>query len=105
MWISVETITPDQALTMLSMQPEGWLAQFDQRNRKAEVYATLMKTGQWQPATPVIIDWRGRLIDGYARLRAIIIAGEPVRVPVIRDTSLTRQDVDMEPGEECISPV
>jgi len=104
MWIRVETMTPAQALSVLSAQPQGWLAQFDQRNCKAEIYAALMRTGQWQAATPVIIDWRGRLIDGYARLTAIIRAGVPVRIPVIRDTSLCRRDVDMEPGEECASP-
>ena len=93
MWIRIETITPEQALAILSMQPAGWLGQFDQRQRKAEIYAELMKTGKWLPATPVIIDWMGRLIDGYSRLRAIIIAAIPVEVPVVRDTSLCRDDV------------
>ena len=77
-----ETITPELAGVYLSRNAEG------QRrinpNRVAD-YAADMKKGLWVAnGEAVIFDDAGRLIDGQHRLSAIVRAGVPVEMLVVR---------------------
>lgn len=80
--VTVENITPAKAQLML----HGNMDNRRIRQRRVELYARQMISGQWQMAgDPVRIDPNGRLLDGQHRLLAVVAANVTVPMVVIRD--------------------
>lgn len=81
----VELITPEEA--------EEYLSRNDVNNRtinleKVKVFADDMKKGKWQLNGEAIrFNEMGTLVDGQHRLMAIIKAGVPVKIGVMRNIS------------------
>lgn len=77
--VKLEIITPKRAKMLLGTS---------QRNRKINPdrvakYANDMKSGKWSPATLLIIDEDGQLVDAHHRLNAVIAANTSVRMVVV----------------------
>jgi hypothetical protein len=85
----VETITPSWALSVLAEQAALDEARGRRQNRpikKATVtrYARQMEVGQWRlNGEPLIFNGR-RCLDGQHRLSAVVVAGVPVQMLVVR---------------------
>lgn len=83
-------ITPNEA--------ELWLAKnadFQRKLRESVVdkYARDMINGQWQLTHQgIAFDSKGRLIDGQHRLAAIVKAGVPIKMLVVRDSPAAAYD-------------
>lgn len=83
-------VTPQQA--------EAWLAKnadFQRKLRDSVVdkYARDMINGQWQLTHQgIAFDAKGRLIDGQHRLAAVVKAGIPVKMLVVKDSPATAYD-------------
>ncbi|WBV45528.1 ParB/RepB/Spo0J family partition protein [Pseudoroseomonas cervicalis] len=79
--LSIETITPEMA--------EAYLGH-NTRNRKivaahVDAIARDIRAGNWMMnAQPICFSRSGRLLNGQHRLSAVIQAGEPIEVPVMR---------------------
>ncbi|MGY4803821.1 hypothetical protein [Teichococcus aerofrigidensis] len=79
--LAIETITPEMA--------EAYLAH-NSRNRKivaahVDAIARDIRAGNWMMnAQPICFSRAGRLLNGQHRLSAVIQAGEPIEVPVMR---------------------
>jgi len=79
--VSLETITPERAQQYIDSS-EG---NRKSAARNSERYAIDVKARTWAlTGEPVLIDSDDQLIDGHGRLLAIISAGEPITVFVIR---------------------
>ena len=78
-------ITPHVAEQLLSVNAD------EQRNvnkRRVDQYATDMAKGLWKAnGEPIIIDERGRLIDGQHRLRAVVASGVTIEALVVSGVS------------------
>lgn len=85
-----ETVTPEQA--------EAWLGR-NKRNRHirqslVQQYARDMKDGNWPYTGDAIrFDTDGNLLDGQHRLKAIVEAGVPLDIEVIRGLAPETQNV------------
>lgn len=76
--VKMETITPKYAKELLGTV---------QRNRRlsehrVDKYASDMRAGKWSPATMLILDDNGNLVDANHRLNAVIKSGVPVDMVV-----------------------
>ncbi len=82
MKITVETVTPEIAVQMLSKNTINRAL----RKRHVEALAKQMKDGKWLTTSQgIAIAEDGTLLDGQHRLNAIIRHGEPVEIAVARD--------------------
>lgn len=83
------TVTPEQAAKWL----ESNIANRDVRTVRVREYATAMSEGRWlYTADPIRFDEDGRLIDGQHRLLALVKAGLPLEMHVVRGLSRDAQD-------------
>jgi len=78
--IKVETITPDLAKEFLGTS----LRNRTINQRRVDMYAQEMIHGKWSPATLLIMDSDGHLVDAHHRLNAVIKAGVAVDMVVFR---------------------
>ena len=83
MEIRKETITPELAQEYLKYNTENYRSI---NKFRVMSYASDMKNGKWQLNGEAIkFDVNGKLIDGQHRLQAIVSAGVPAEMLVIRD--------------------
>jgi len=88
--ITQEKITPDMAQEYLKFNTENYRSLSKDR---VISYASDMKNGRWQfNGESIKFSENGQLIDGQHRLQAIIRAGVPVDMLVIRGV---KDDVDI----------
>lgn len=76
--VSIQTITPADAAKYLETS---------KRNRTIHMprvaqYARDMASGRWSPATMLIIDEDGNMVDAHHRMMAVVNAGVPVQMCV-----------------------
>lgn len=74
--VEIVTVTPDMARAMLDTSL---------RNRtvsqlRVDKYAHDMSIGNWSPATMLITDEDGHMVDAHHRLLAVIKAGKPIQM-------------------------
>lgn len=82
-------VTPEQAEKWLAAN----LANRTVRTARVREYATAMREGRWlYTADPIRFDEDGRLIDGQHRLMAVVKAGLPVEMHVVRGLAREAQD-------------
>lgn len=86
MSLTVETVTPDSARRMLSVNYVGNRAVSD---RDVSHLANYMKSGDWDPENgeTITFNCNGDLVNGQHRLLAVIQADIPVRMGIIRGAS------------------
>ena len=110
MYVNMETITPENARTLLDRSKDNFnnrpLSWFSPRH-SVNKYADDIREGKWDEynGETIKIDEDGNLIDGYHRLNAIIAAGKPIKMLVVRgikrdsfttiDIGKQRTDADM----------
>lgn len=83
--IQIETITPKAALEIIAASELAGFVNRPLAKRTVEAYAQDMKAGKWQfNGEPIRIDISGNLIDGQHRLHAIVRAGLPQDLLIIR---------------------
>lgn len=83
MKITQETITPEMAQEYLKFNTENYRSI---NKFRVMSYASDMKNGKWQLNGEAIkFDETGKLIDGQHRLQAIVSAGVPAEMLVIRE--------------------
>lgn len=103
MQISVETITPEKAQEILDKNIK---INRKVRSHSVEVYAQMMKQGNWQLTHQgIAISDNGELLDGQHRLMAIIKSGVTLEMMVARglhdqkfnvfDRGIKRNDADV----------
>lgn len=79
---STETFTPEMAENILHEARRN--LPYDER--ALHTYSEFMKNGQWVVnGATIVFDTNGRLIDGYHRLRACVLAEQPFRSVVARN--------------------
>lgn len=79
---TLETVTPSIAESWLKLNAS---TQRNVSQRRVENYARDMRSGRWQVnGETLVFDDGGRLIDGQHRLRAVVVAGVPVSMLVVR---------------------
>ena len=79
----METITPKTAMQYLKFNNDN--PRKTVNRRQVESYARDMKAGQWfANGEPIVFDANGNLKNGQHRLMAIVLAGVPVDIYVIR---------------------
>lgn len=83
---SIETITPAVARILLDTSPGNprWATGKVVHNRHVQRMARDMKAGRFHLAEAIQVDWDGKLRNGHHRLAAVIEAGIPVRMLVLR---------------------
>ena len=96
----VETITPEMARKLLDENRNFR----EERPHRVREYARLMVAKQWGVAEPINFDTTGKMINGFHRLNAVVLAGIPVEFVVVRgcepttvkfmDTGLVRNGGD-----------
>lgn len=78
----VEHITPDMAYEYLTQNTRNYRRV---NARTVMKYAQTMKDGNWElNGEPIVFDTEGKLINGQHRLNAIVEAGIPVDILVVR---------------------
>lgn len=83
------TVTPEQAAKWLSHN----VANRTVRTARVREYAVAMTEGRWlYTADPIRFDEDGRLIDGQHRLMALVKAGVPIEMHVVRGLAREAQD-------------
>ena len=80
--MTVETITPELAGKYLKRNVDNYRKI---SKTKVQTYATEMKAGKWQlNGEGIMFDETGKLKNGQHRLAAVILAGIPIKMSVIR---------------------
>lgn len=86
---TTSAVTPEQAEKWLSKN----VANRTVRPARVREYATAMTEGRWlYTADPIRFDEDGRLIDGQHRLMAVVKAGIPVELHIVRGLAREAQD-------------
>lgn len=87
---NVEAVTPESAEEWLGKN----LANRNVRARVVDSYARDMQNGRWQlTGEPIKFSVNGRLLDGQHRLQAVMAAGVPINMLVVRGLPDSRQSV------------
>ncbi|HYE76800.1 MAG TPA: hypothetical protein VEI97_02330 [bacterium] len=78
----VQVVTPEMAADWL--ERSGSFRNRSKRPATIDRYARDMRAGKWAITNVIVIDDKGRVIDGQHRLEAVILAGVPVKMLVLR---------------------
>lgn len=76
--VSIRTITPADAARYLETSKRNRSINQDRVNR----YAYDMASGRWSPATMLIIDEDGNMVDAHHRMKAVVQSDVPVQMCV-----------------------
>lgn len=88
--VGIEPKVTLDTMTFTPSMAETWLARASRPNRKikesvVDQYARVMTAGGWRiNGEPIILDGVGRILNGYHRLNAVVRAGVPVQMLVVR---------------------
>ena len=74
--VEIVTVTPEMAKELL----DSSLRNRTVNQRRVDKYALDMSSGKWSPATMLITDEDGHMVDAHHRLLAVIKAGKPIQM-------------------------
>lgn len=72
--VEIATVTPEMAKQLIETSQRNRTI----NQRRVDKYASDMANGKWSPATMLIIDEDGHVVDAHHRLLAVIKAGKPI---------------------------
>lgn len=108
MTMQIETITPETAAKYLKRNVDNYRKI---SKTKVQMYAAEMKAGKWQlNGEGIMFDETGKLKNGQHRLAAIMAAGVPIQMAVIRgvedevtiyDTGMVRSTTQIAQASGC----
>lgn len=74
--VQLVTVTPEMARKLLDTSPRNRTI----NQKRVDKYAHDMIVGNWSPATMLIVDEDGHMVDAHHRLLAVIKAGKPIEM-------------------------